>query len=209
MAYDPEKGIDLANESEYYKKILANETGAYNEGQQKWANEQYNSLIGTGYGPGEWIGDNDNNPLTGGDDDDDDNDGGGKSKSGSSAKSYINKIYNNLYTAQERQLKRALEEALEDLEIDYKRQQSDTYAGQMVANLNSNEAMLNQGINSGAVAQAALSSNNALQGNLGQLSQNEAYTRGQLQKDYQANLASLRASLEAQRLNALLEDYYN
>ena len=124
-----------------------------------------------------------------------------KNKKSGSSKGLINSIYENSLNAQEIQLKNALDEILDQLDT----QKDETYANQIVANKNSNEIMANQGINSGAIAQAALSSNNALQGNLGTIDQEE--TRAW--KDYEADLASLRASLEAERLSALLNDYYN
>ena len=142
---------------------------------------------------------------------------------GGSPNSLIDSAYRNSLTAQERQLKSALDEALSNYERQatetqraYGDARSDAYSGQMVANRNTNEAMLAQGINSGAIAQAALSSGNALQRNLGGLSQEEASMlsdierrKGLAQSGYQDDLVSLRASLEADKMNALLNDYYN
>ena len=133
----------------------------------------------------------------------DDSGSGSKSKksSSNSADDYIDSLYDNKLTAQERQLKMALEDALDE----YDKQESSTYSNQILANKYSNEAMLAQGINSGAIGQAALSSNNALQGNLGVINEGRANAN----EDYQNNLLTLQESIEAEKIGALLNDYYN
>jgi len=126
---------------------------------------------------------------------------GGSPGGGNSAEGLIDSMYSNRLTAQERQLKMALEDSLNQLE----KQKNTSYANQTLANKYSNEAMLAQGLNSGAIGQAALSSNTALQGSLGAI--DTAKTNAN--SDYQNNLLALQDSLQAEKMNALLSDYYN
>jgi len=235
MATTYDKNTDFANQETYLKNLL----GSSNKGEASWANSELSNLYsaadkiakdtaagvgagsvgvdasylfgnGTGYSPSAGSGAGAAN-------------GGSVATYSPSSADLINSAYKSSLNAQERQLKSALEEALADMEVQkksvsdyYKGARSDTYADQMVANKNSNEAMLAQGINSGAIAQASLSSNNALQGNLGQLNANEASALGEiaankakLQNAYQDDVTALQSSLEADKLNALLNDYYN
>lgn len=71
------------------------------------------------------------------------------------------------------------------------------------------------GTNSGANAQAELSNNMTLQGNLGSLGRQEtqAYTdiarrETDVQNAFQSDVASANAGIDADKMNALLQDYY-
>ena len=72
------------------------------------------------------------------------------------------------------------------------------------------------GTNSGAAAQGELTRGMQLQGNLGALGQQEAAAYGDierrtsdLQNAYQSDVASAKAGIESERMQAMLTDYYN
>ena len=133
----------------------------------------------------------------------------------------INSIYDAANRAAEAQAKRAYERALagytnakENIGIDYYEMARRAQAKADLERANTNEVLAANGLNTGAVGQAALAQSNMLQGNLNAINMQEAQALNdidaaiaQLRADYEGAVYEAITNNEVARAQALYEQY--